>query len=462
MSLPVILIFDVGKTNKKVLLFNQQYHLVYEESTQLPETVDEEGFPCEDVQLLTTWVKESFQKIQQDNHFKITAINVSAYGASFVHLDDNNQPFLPLYNYLKPYNENLRRQFYYIYGGEEKLARETASPVLGNLNSGMQLYWLKHTKPEQYAQVACSLHLPQYISFILCGSVCSDISSIGCHTGIWDFAKQDYHSWVYQENLDEKLAPLLPCTEVAGTIGKHIPVGGGLHDSTAALIPYFHTFQEPFILLSTGTWSISINPFNHSVLTSEELSQDCLNYLSHQGDSVKASRLFAGYEHEQQVKRLAAHFQLQMDYYKTVHYNSSICNKLQNLINQNLAGKTSGRIDQSQFAQRNLSDFETYEEAYHQLMMDIIKQQTASTKLVMQDVSIKQIFVDGGFSKNDVFMNLLAAAFPQIKVYAADVAQASALGAAMAIKKAWNNLPLPSDLITVKLYQPSFERMSDI
>ena len=98
MPLPVTLIFDVGKTNKKVLLFDEQYQLVYEASKQLEETVDEDGFSCEDVHALTAWVKESFQKIQSDNRFEIRAVNVSAYGASFVHLNYRNQPFLPLCN----------------------------------------------------------------------------------------------------------------------------------------------------------------------------------------------------------------------------------------------------------------------------------------------------------------------------------------------------------------------------
>ena len=65
MPLPVTLIFDIGKTNKKVLLFDKQYQLVYEASKQLEETTDEDGFPCEDVHALTAWVKESFQQIQR-------------------------------------------------------------------------------------------------------------------------------------------------------------------------------------------------------------------------------------------------------------------------------------------------------------------------------------------------------------------------------------------------------------
>ena len=44
------------------------------------------------------------------------------------------------------------------------------------------------------------------------------------------------------------------------------------------------------------------------MLSDYELHEDCLCYLSYEGEAVKASRIFAGYEHEQQVKRLADHF----------------------------------------------------------------------------------------------------------------------------------------------------------
>jgi len=456
MPLPVTLIFDIGKTNKKVLLFDKQYQLVHEQSKQLEEIKDEDGFPCEDVGALTAWVKETFQKIQNDHLFEITAVNVSAYGASFVHLNYNKQFFLPLYNYLKPYDEELRKQFYDTYGGEENVAKETASPVLGHLNSGMQLYWLKHKRPEQYVNIGYSLHLPQYIAFVLCGALYSDITSIGCHTNLWSFKLHNYHEWVYGEGINKKFAPIISCTEIAGNIGNNIPVGCGLHDSSAALIPYFNSFDEPFVLLSTGTWSISINPFNHTTLTTNELRQDCLSFLSYRGDAVKAARLFAGYEHEQQVKRIAAHYNTSPDYYKTMVYDASLCNKLHWVGPEEVDSKTA-MIAQSFFGRRNLQDFETFEEAYHQLIFDIIKQQVQSTKLVINGRPVRKIFVDGGFSKNEVYMNLLASAFPHIEVYSATVAQASALGAAIAIRKGCNDNELPDNLITVKRYQPSFD-----
>jgi sugar (pentulose or hexulose) kinase len=57
MKTKVIAIYDVGKTNKKLILFDEQYNVVHEESTQLPETRDEDGFSCEDVVALTAWIK---------------------------------------------------------------------------------------------------------------------------------------------------------------------------------------------------------------------------------------------------------------------------------------------------------------------------------------------------------------------------------------------------------------------
>jgi L-fuculokinase len=452
MSLPVILIFDVGKTNKKVLLFNEQYKLVWEESAQFEETVDEDRFPCEDVNALTKWVWEKFLEISSNKDYNVQGVNFSGYGASFVHLNDYYKPFTPLYNYLKPYPEELKQQFYDTYGGESLVAKQTASPVLGSLNSGMQLYRLKYEKPKTFQQIKYSLHLPQYLSFIISKKVASDITSIGCHTGLWNFQKNKYHKWVKKEKINTRLATIFSTDKILKrNDGKTIPAGIGLHDSSAALITYLSSFHEPFILLSTGTWCISLNAFNHSMLSDYELHHDCLCYLTYQGKPVKASRLFAGYEHEQQVKKLAAHFNKAVDYYKDVEYDAVLLNKLQpeSQLNQTT---TTAIIQQSHFSKRDLDHFKTYEEAYHQLIADIITQQIRSTKLVLHGTPVKKIFVDGGFGKNQIFMNLLAAAFPEIEVYAASISQASALGAALVIHKHWNKNPLPSGIIELKYY----------
>jgi sugar (pentulose or hexulose) kinase len=454
MKQPVIAIFDVGKTNKKLFLFDEHYQIVLERSARFTETTDEDGFATENLESLARSVFDLLNEVVRNEAFDIRAINFTTYGASFVYIDAAGKPVAPLYNYLKPYNEALKQQFYNTYGGEQAFSSATASPVLGNLNSGMQLYRIKYEKPEVYARTRYALHLPQYMSYLLTQQPYSDITSIGCHTNLWDFNHNAYHQWVAAEGVEDKLAPIVPydTIEEVNYAGQVYKVGIGLHDSSAALIPYLVSFHEPFVMISTGTWCITLNPFNQQPLTTEELQQDCLCYMSYKGDAIKASRLFAGYDHEQQVKRIAAHFGTDAVKYKSIGFNPATISRLQ------AAGKPAEiTVTESIFAGRDLSQFADDEAAYHQLILDIVTQQYASTQLVLQGTGIKRIFVDGGFSKNAIYMNLLASVFRGIEVYAASMAQATSLGAALAIHHCWNRKALPKDLIELKYYSATQE-----
>jgi sugar (pentulose or hexulose) kinase len=430
-----IAIFDIGKTNKKLFVFDEQLNIILEQSSQFDETTDEDGFACEDLDALTIWIKQGVENVINSQSFNITGFNVSAYGASFVNINENYEPVTPLYNYLKPFPENLKQQFFDCYGGEKQWAKETASPVLGNLNSGMQLYRLKYKKPPAFDAIKYSLHLPQFISLLISSVAAADITSIGCHTGLWSFQNNKYHQWVYEEGLHKKFPAVYNGDKTFETsvLNKQLTCGIGLHDSSAALIPYLKTFSEPFVLLSTGTWSITLNPFNNTPLTNEELALDCLCYLTYDGKPVKASRLFSGYEHEEQIKRLAEHFNKEVNYFKSIAYNPDVLPANPELL---LQKRNFDLMSRSVFGERNLDDFKNYAEAYHVFISDIVFQQVLSTNIVLQQNIVKQIFVDGGFSKNDVYMNLLANAYPQMQVYAASVGQASALGAAMALQTA--------------------------
>jgi sugar (pentulose or hexulose) kinase len=110
-------------------------------------------------------------------------------------------------------------------------------------------------------------------------------------------------------------------------------------------------------------------------------------------------------------------------------------------------------IGQSAFKERDLSSFENYETAYHQLILDIILQQVQSTKIILNATHVKRIFVDGGFSQNHIYMHLLATAFPAIEIFAANIPQASAFGAALALHDHWNKNLMPDDLINLTLFK---------
>src|SRR5204863_1610969 len=142
-----------------------------------------------------------YWQIVAGKEYDVKAVNFSGYGASLVHLNDFYKPLTALYNYLKPYPKNLKQQFYDTYGGESLIAKQTASPVLGNLNSGMQLYRLKYEKPGEFAKIKYALHLPQYLSYVICGELNTDITSVGCHTNLWHFQHNKYHSWAKSEGV---------------------------------------------------------------------------------------------------------------------------------------------------------------------------------------------------------------------------------------------------------------------
>ncbi|MBE7179347.1 MAG: carbohydrate kinase, partial [Mucilaginibacter polytrichastri] len=379
------------------------------------------------------------------------AINFSTYGASFVFVDDQGETLAPLYNYLKPYPEKLKEEFYARYGGEEKIATETASPVLGSLNSGMQLFRIREEKPELFNRIKYALHLPQYMSMLISRQFFSDKTSIGCHTQLWDFEQDDYHQWVCNEKIAVKMAPVFPSDGVLPGRFRHheILVGVGLHDSSAALIPYLQQFDEPFVLLSTGTWSIALNPFDQSELSTQDLIQDCLSYLSFEGKPVKASRLFAGNEHEQQVKRIAAHFGTSNSKYRSLHYQPEIAEAV---AEKYPAKEARSYQAESDFARRELSAFANDLEAYYQLMADLVHQQVYSLKLIVKEAPVKDIYVDGGFSKNDIYMHLLAAALKPVQVFAAMVSQATAIGTALAIHRYWNRKTYPADIVQLIPY----------
>ena len=449
-SSPAIAIFDIGKTNKKMFVFNEQYQILLERSVRFEEVTDEDGDACENLEALTVWIRQLIDELMQLEGIVIKAINFSTYGASFVHLNREGKPVAPLYNYLKPFPEDLKNKFYENYGGETNFSIETASPVLGNLNSGLQLYYLKEKKLALFNKIHASLHLPQYLSYLVTGRLYSDVTSIGCHTALWNFTRDHYHEWLQREGIISKLSPIFPSDQPITTNwkGKPLLCGVGLHDSSAALIPYLAGFKQPFVLISTGTWCISLNPFNQAALTAEELQQDCLCYMEYRGKPVKAARLFAGYEHEQQVKRLSTHFNLPLDHFTTIAFDPVLAGKIVG----NKTTSVNSLMQDTAFAKNDLSCFTDYKSAYHQLMGDIVMQQVLSASLIMQDNKVEKIFVDGGFGRNTIYMHLLARAFPGKQVYAASVAQASAIGAALAIHAYWNKNNIAEGLIELKHY----------
>lgn len=434
-AIAVTAIFDIGKTNKKFFLFDQNLHPVFQTNQTLATIPDEDGEPCESLEALTQWMKATLDEAMAMSKFRITRLNFTSYGASFVHIGADGRPVAPLYNYLKKYPEDILGQFYAQYGPVEKFSQQTSSPALGMLNSGLQLYWLKYAKPAIFQKIHQSLHLPQYLSFLFTGKAVSEYTSIGCHTGLWDFGKADYHAWVYREGIDRLLPPIVPTqTSFEGKIGdQSLEIGVGIHDSSAALLPYLQNNAEPFALLSTGTWSISINPFNAQPLTTEELRQDCLHFLSRDGRPIKISRLFVGEEHRVQAELLQTHFGVSQKAYKELAFDPSLFEKLKSnrskrfkfeFLNPAVFGAEAA-------LETDKNNFQNFTEAYHCLIHELTELQILSLSLVLNGTQVRKLYIDGGFSTNPIFVEMLRRKLPSFQIETADFALGTAMGAAM-------------------------------
>ena len=433
--LPVTAIFDIGRTNKKFFLFDKNFREVHREYVTFAMIEDEDGFPCEDIHALTDWLQEVFHRILDAEEYRVEAINFSSYGASFVHIGHDGRVLTPLYNYEKPLPGRLEQKFYDTHAassGERELNRATGSDRAGMLNSGKQLYWLKHERPEVFRRIKYSLHLPQFLSYVFTGIPVSEYTSIGCHTGLWDYRKGDYHDWVYAEEIDRVLPPVVG----AGTSinlnynGRRVRIGVGIHDSSAALLPYLRSGKKPFALVSTGTWSVSLNPFTDGPLTAAEYDARCINYMRTDGRPVKAARLFLGEEYKAQTQVLREVFGAGEDRHKSVTFDPKLYRAV---LADDEPWFRWTVLDEAGSDRTVIPPGVSYEHAYHRLMVELTRLQVASLRTAIGDLQIRKLFIDGGFSDNDVFLNLLSHHFRDVKVRTTDSSLGSALGAAICI-----------------------------
>ena len=430
MKKKVIAVFDIGKTNKKILCFDENLDVVYQEESKFPEIKDDDGFECDDIDALESFVSTTLAELVAGGKYEVAAVNFSTYGATLMYLDDKGKRLTPIYNYLKPMPAGIVEPLYDRYGGVEEFSRKTASPALGMLNSGLQALWLKNKKPEVFQQVKSILHFPQYLSYLLTGKITSESTSIGCHTAMWDFDHMTYHPWLAEEGIQLPQPVDNSITFEAEIDGKKVNVGIGIHDSSASLAPYLKGSNEKFILISTGTWGINMNPFNNEPLTADQLEKDSLCFLSINQEQVKSSRLFMGYIHEVNTDRLTKYFGVPEKTFATLKANEEyvVANWHKKVFFKD--GVPENSIDETV----DYSQFGSFEEAYHQLVIDLTRLTIDSLKLIIPEKDDSRYFyISGGFARNEIFVRLIATYFPEKIVYTSEIDNASALGAALVV-----------------------------
>jgi sugar (pentulose or hexulose) kinase len=185
---------------------------------------------------------------------------------------------------------------------------QTFSPALPcGLNLGRQLWWQAQRFPNEFESADRILFYPQYWAWRLSGVMASEVTSIGCHTDLWNPARADWSSLVDRQNWRRLFPELRPAGDVLGTITSEVAqrtglapstqVLNGIHDSNASYYRHLSRYgEQPFSVLSTGTWVVAMG--GSAPLSRLDENRDCLANVDVHGKPVPCSRFMGGREYE--------------------------------------------------------------------------------------------------------------------------------------------------------------------
>ena len=186
-----------------------------------------------------------------------------------------------------------------------------------------------------------------------------------------------------------------------------------------------------------------MNPFNTERLTAEQLDNDCLCYLSITRKPVKSSRFWLGHLHETAARRISDHFGKAEDYFKKVRLDRQLLSSMKIKYNdiKVFFRAVSYLRDLNELI--DMYEFTSYEEAYHQLMIELCGYTVESINLILpENDETANIYITGGFSGNRIFVQLIREAFPAKKIWTSEIGNASALGAALVLSESSPELNL--------------------
>jgi L-fuculokinase len=419
----LLAVFDVGKTNKKFTVYNSNLAAIYSETVRIGE-IEVSGIVCDDIDSLTAWVKTKLA----DWRSKLSAVAVSTHGATLALLDAEGRLAMPVISYNHEVGERVKQDFFEEFGSPEELYERTGTPPLGQLlNAGIQLYWIRREFPERYARAKRILFLPQYVIHSFSRLEAAELTSLGCHTYLWDLAESGWS--VVAEGLDVPFrSPTIRSVWERLGEAEGVVVTPGIHDSNAALLPYLVRERGGFVLASTGTWCVLMYPGAPFSPSREDIYRDVLYYVDAYGRPVKAARFKCGFEFEHYVNLLKRTFggdplAVGLDRRLAVE----VLKAGEAFFVPTLTPGT-GQFPRSKG--RVVGCLTDLVRAYHYLNLSLAVQTWHALKLLTGGRKVK-VYVQGGFAKNDVYLAYLATLARWSEVIKGEYPEATSLGAAL-------------------------------
>lgn len=430
----IVAVLDIGKTNIKLCALDVRTGdtLALEKCNNI--VLNAQPYPHANIEGIWTWYCAQLKKFGEQ--FRVKYLCCTTHGATVVCLSKDSLAF-PVYDYESELCEQSDEHY-------EKVRSdyaETLSPALKvGLNAGRQLYWLSKIEPEKFNQVDTILMYPQYWAWRLCGIAVSEMTSLGCHTDLWQPAKNCYSSFIERMGWEELFPPMSSSGDSLGLVleglgeelglPKDCEVINGIHDSNASLVPYLLKEHQPFTVISTGTWVVIANVGSSIDCLTE--NDDMLCNVSAFGDPVPSIRFMGGREWELlRGNEEGSCHELSEVLRSEVFLTPSFAN--QGGPFSDVIGATNGPI-----ASLSESCRTTLASLYCALITDFCLSRIASTG---------KIIVEGSFAGNTVYLAILCSLRPQQVVLISNDTTGTTLGAAQLIESC--NWP-KKELVAVK------------
>lgn len=302
-----IVVLDVGKTLAKLSMWTGDGQLVAR-NTRANVRVDAGDYVALDAGGIEGWMAGVLAGFASRG--RIAAIVPVAHGAAAAVVRDGCLAAPPL-DYEEPIRDADRAE----YDRARSPFSETGSPALPDgLNLGAQLHRLEQLRPDLLGGDARVLAWPQYWAWRLSGVMASEVTSLGCHSDLWNPSESRPSALAVARGWAARLPSLRNAGEVLGSITQEwvtrsgLPADTavlcGLHDSNAALLAargHLEIEKHEATMLSTGTWFVAMRtPGRGATVDLERLpeARDCLVNVDAGGRPVPSSRFMGGREIE--------------------------------------------------------------------------------------------------------------------------------------------------------------------
>lgn len=296
-----VAVIDIGKTNVKLALVDRAAMAEVAVLTRPNVVLPGPPYPHFDTDGIWAFLLAGLAQYQTSHG--IDGISITTHGACAALLAEDGSLATPVLDY----EHDGPAQTAAEYDALRPEFAVTGSPRLGmGLNLGAQLHWLFARDTELLGRVQSVVTWPQYWGFKLTGATACDVSSLGCHTDLWEPGAGRFSGLVDRLGLGGKIAPprrpnevlgaLLP--EVAAVTGISVgtPVVCGIHDSNASLLPHLLTQTGPFAVVSTGTWVVCMAVSGSAAVM--DSARDVLMNVAADGRAVPSARFMGGREYE--------------------------------------------------------------------------------------------------------------------------------------------------------------------